>query len=129
MRRTAQWKSTRNQIEIFVFLVAMLPAIALKGACVYRLRSAEVKPSPAEIQLPNFVGKRTAATLPQCRLLRALFVLFYRVSAMVVLPPSWGRVEAQSNRRAFLCLWCWTVALGTLQVGALYMDHFTMGGH
>jgi hypothetical protein len=57
-----------------------------------------------------------------------VFVHFYRVSAMVV-PRllSWGRAEAQSKRRAFLRLWCWTMALGTLQVASLGIDRYTMG--
>jgi hypothetical protein len=59
----------------------------------------------------------------------SLLVLFYRVSAVLVPPQSWGRAEAESNRRAFLRLWCWTVALAALQVGAMYMDSFTMGVH
>ena len=127
MGKTARWKLTLSQVETFVFFAAMLLAIALEGACVYWLGSAGVTRTPAGIQSPNLVGQWTAATLPQCWLLGALFVLFYRVSAMLVPPQSWGRAEAQSNRRAFLRLWCWTIALGALQVGKLYMDRFTMG--
>jgi hypothetical protein len=126
MEKTARWK-TLSQVETFVFFAAMLLAIALEGACVYWLSSVGVKPTPEGIQSPNLVGQWTASTLPQCWLLGALFVLFYRASAMLVPPQSWGRAEAQSNRRAFLRLWRWTVALGALQIGALYMDRFTMG--
>ena len=129
MGKTAHWKLMLSKVETFVFFAAMLLAIALEGACVYWLGSAGVKPSHVGVQSPNLVGQWTAATLPQCWLLGALCVLFYRVSAMLVPPQSWGRTEAQSNRRAFLRLWCWTIALGALQVGALYMDRFTMGVH
>jgi hypothetical protein len=127
MGKTARLRLTLSKIETFAFFAAMLLAITLEGACVYWLGSAGVKPSPRGIQSPNLVGQWTAATLPQCWLLGALFVLFYRASAMLVPPQSWGRAEAQSNRRAFLRLWRWTVALGALQIGALYMDRFTMG--
>lgn len=129
MGKTPRWKLTLSQVETFVFFAPMLLALILEGACVYWLSPAAVKPSTAGIQSPNFVGQWTAATLPQCWLLGALLVLFYRVSAMLVPPQSWGRAEAQSNRRAFLRLWCWTIALGALQVRALYMDRFTMGVH
>ena len=129
MGKAARWKLTLSQVETLVFLAAMLLAITLEGACVYWLGSAGVTRAPAVIQAPNLVAQWTAATLPQCWLLGALFVLFYRVSARLVPPQSWGRAKAQSNRRAFLRQWRWTVALGALQIGALYMDRFTMGVH
>ena len=126
---TTRWKLTLSQVETFVVFAALLLAIVLEGACVYWLGAARPTPPSAGIQSPNFVGQWTAATLPQCWLLGALLVLLYRVAAMLVPPQSWGRAEAQSNRRAFLCLWRWTAALGALQVAALYMDRFTMGVH
>ena len=129
MEKTVRWKLTLSQVETFVFFAAMLVAIALEGACVYWLGSAGLKPTPAGIQSPNLVGQWTAVTLPQCWLLGALLVLLYRVSAMLIPPQSWSWAEAQTNRRAFLRLWCWTVVLGLLQVGALYMDRFTTGVH
>jgi len=126
---TTRWKLTLSQVETFVVFAALLLAIVLEGACVYWLGAARPTPPSAGIQSPNFVGQWTAATLPQCWLLGALLVLLYRVAAMLVPPQSWGRAEAQSNRRAFLCLWRWTAALGALQVAALYMDRLTMGVH
>jgi hypothetical protein len=129
MGKTARWKLTLSQVETFVVFAALLLAIILEGACVYWLSPAAARPSTAGVQSPNVVGQWTAATLPQCWLLGALLVLFYRISAMLIPPQSWGRVEAESNRRAFLRLWCWTAALGALQVGALYMDRVTMGVH
>lgn len=129
MEKTVRWKLTLSQVETFVFFAAMLVAIALEGACVYWLGSIGLKPTPAGIQSPNLVGQWTAVTLPQCWLLGALLVLLYRVSAMLIPPLSWGRAEAESNRRAFLRLWCWTVALGAFQVGAVYLDRITMVVH
>jgi len=127
--KTTRWKLTLGQIEGFVFFAALLLALTLEAACVYWLGAARTTPAPAGIHPTNLVGQWTASTLPQCWLLGALFVLLYRVSAMLMPPHGWGRNEAQSNRRAFLRLWRWTVALGALQVGALYIDRFTTGVH
>jgi hypothetical protein len=129
MERADDWKLTFGRVETFALVAATLLAITLEGACVYRLGSARVATVPAGFQSPNLVGQWTAATLAQCWLLGALLVLGYRVSAMLVPAQSWGRAEALSNRRAGLRLWCWTEALARLQVGAPYMDRFTMGAH
>jgi hypothetical protein len=129
MRRSALWKLKLSYVESFVFFAAMLLVIALEAACVYWLGPGGAVRVPAGIDSPNLVGQWTAATLPQCWLLGALLVLIYRMSAMLLPPRNWGGVDAQSNRRAFLRLWRWTVALGALQVGALYFDRFTMGVH
>jgi hypothetical protein len=129
MRRTASWKLTLRQVETFVFFAAMLLAVSLEGACVYWLAATSVEPIRAGIPPANLVGQWTAATLPQFWLLGALLVLFYRISALVVPPQSWDRSESRSNRRSFVRLWCWTVALGSLQLGTLYLDRFTLGAH
>ena len=126
--KTMRWRLTLDKVETFVFFAALLLAITLEGACVYWLGGAAITPVRG-IHPTNMVGQWTASTLPQCWLLGALFVLLYRVSAMLMPPHGWGRNDAQSNRRAFLRLWRWTVALGALQVGALYIDRFTIGVH
>jgi len=118
-----------SQVETFVFFAAMLLAISLEGACVYWLAATSVAPIRAGIPPANLVGQWTAATLPQFWLLGALLVLFYRVSTLLVPPQSWGSPESRSNRRSFVRLWCWTVALGSLQLGTLYLDRFTLGAH
>ena len=127
MERSIYWKFSLSKVKTFVFFAAMLVAIALEGACVYWLGTAGATRTPAGIESANLVGQWTAATLPECWLLGALSVLLYRMLAMLLPPRSWAKAEVQSNRRAFLRLWGWTVALGTLQVGALYLDRFTMG--
>jgi hypothetical protein len=129
MRRLASWKLALSQVETFVFFAAMLLVITLEGACVYWLAATSVPPIHTGIPPANLVGQWTAATLPQFWLLGALLVLFYRISALVVPPQSWGRSESRSNRRSFVRLWCWTVALGSLQLGTLYLDRFTLGAH
>lgn len=127
MGTTARWKLTLSQVETFVFFAALLLVITLEGTCVYWLGATSPTRVPAHMQSANLVGQWTAATLPQCWLLGALLVLAYRVAAMLLPPQRWGQAETQSNRHAFLRLWRWTVALGALQVGAMYLDHFTLG--
>lgn len=129
MRRTANWKLTLSQLETFVLFAAMLLAISLEGACVYWLAARSVPPIHMGIPPANLVGQWTAVTLPQFWLLGALLVLFYRVSTLLVPPQSWGWAESRSNRRSFVLLWCWTVALGSLQLCTLYLDRFTLGVH
>ena len=129
MGRTESWKLTLNQVETFVFFAAMLLAISLEGACVYWLAATSMAPIRAGIPSANLVGQWTAATLPQFWLLGALLVLFYRLSTLLVPPQSWRWAESRSNRRSFVRLWCWTIALGSLQLGTLYLDRFTLGAH
>jgi hypothetical protein len=96
---------------------------------VYWLTATSVAPIGTGIHPANLIGQWTSATLPQCWLLGALLVLFYRVSTLLVPPQSWGWVESRSNRRSFVRLWCWTVALGSLQLGAVFLDRFAIGAH
>ena len=129
MRRAESWKLTLSQVETFVFFAAMLLAISLEGVCVYWFAATSVAPIRTGIPSANLVGQWTAATLPQFWLLGALLVLFYRVSTLLVPPQSWSWAESRSNRRSFVRLWCWTVALGSLQLGTLYLDRSTLGAH
>ena len=126
MDKSASRKLPLSHLENLVFFVAMLLAITLEGACVYWLGVISVRSTPAGIYAANLIG-RTAATLPQCWLIGALLVLFYRISAILVPPHKWDQADAQSNRRAFVRLWHWTMALGALQVGSLCMDRFPHG--
>lgn len=124
MNKPANWILSRA--EKFLFFAAMLLAIALEGGSVYWLASLNVASTPAGAPA-NLVGQWTAATLPQCWLLGALLVLFYRASAMLAPPQRWSQAEARSNRRAFIRLWLWTVAVGVLQVSTVWVGRFTIG--
>ena len=117
-------KSMLPRLETFAFFAAMMLALTLEGACVYWLWMPGVIHPHSGPSL-NLVGQWTAATLPQCWLLGALVVLLYRISAMVVPPKTWGHVDVQHNRQAFLRLWRWAVAVGAVQVCALYLDRLT----
>jgi putative Ca2+/H+ antiporter (TMEM165/GDT1 family) len=129
MDKSASRKFTLSHLENFTFLIAMLLAITLEGACVYWVDVVSVTSTPARIYAANLVGRWTTATLPQCWLIGALLVLFYRISAILVPPHKWDQADAQSNQRAFVRLWYWTMALGALQVGAVCMDRFLHGVH
>ena len=115
-----------RQMERFVFFAAMLLAIVVEGACVYWLGAPKVLQqrwgNPSTI-----VVEWTASTLPQYWLLGAMAVLVYRTVAMLVPPKRWGQSESERNRHAFLHLWRWTVALGSVQMLALYLDRLSPG--
>src|SRR6202023_575200 len=69
----------------------------------------------------NFVGQWTGLALPQGWLLGALLVLIYRVTAMFVPPRRWTDTEFLQNRRAFLRLWRWAMALVAMQGLTLFL--------
>src|SRR5208283_6226780 len=117
---------TIRQIESFVLLAAMLLAITLEGGCVYWLWAPGAL-APHSVTQVSLVGQWTAATLPQCWLLGAVVVLVYRIALMLVPPRSWGLVDLLHNRRAFVRLWRWMVAVAAVQMCALYFDHLTSG--
>ena len=124
----ATGESTLHKLETFACFAAMMLAITLEGACVYWLGVPSGLRTYSGTSL-NLFGQWTAATLPQCWLLGALGVLLYRITAMVVRPKTWDHVEVLRNRRAFLRLWRWAMAVGAVQVGALYLDRLTTAVH
>ncbi len=124
-QNTNHTRSTLRRLETFACFAAMMLAITLEGACVYWLGTAGIMRAPSGTSV-NLVGQWTAATLPLCWLLGALAVLIYRTLVMVVPPKTWGYVEVCNNRRAFLRLWPWAVAVGAVQMGALYLDRVIM---
>ena len=117
--------STLRWLGTSVFFAAMLLAITLEGACVYWLWLSGAMRTPSGIQA-SLVGQWTSATLPQCWLLGAVAVLIYRVTLMLVPPRSWVVVDLLHNRRAFIRLWRWVVAVAAMQIWALYLDRVVM---
>ena len=110
-----------RQVETFVFFAAMLLAITLEGACVYWLwlpGTARAHPGTQA----SLVGQWTAATLPQCWLLGAVTVLIYRIVLMVLPRRIWDIDDCLHNRRAFVRLWLWVVAVAAMQMCAVYLD-------
>lgn len=125
MKSPTRWKLWLSQIETAVSLGAMLIALAMEGACVHGLRlmgaAAVHSGTPSTI-----VGPWTAPTLPQCWLLGAVLMLLYRIVVMLVGPAN--PVDSPQNRRAIVRLWCWTVAVGSAQIAAIYLERVAYGG-
>lgn len=114
-------------IETFVFFAAMLLVITLEGACVYWLWLPGTAHSLSGTQV-SLVGQWTAATLPQCWLLGAVAVLIYRIVLMVLPRRTWDIDDCLHNRRAFVRLWRWVVAVTAVQVCAVYLDRVVTAG-
>ena len=107
------------RLEAFVFLFAMMLAVTLEGAWVYWMCGHPRPYATTEGSL-NFVGEWTGLALPQGWLLGA-FVLIYCVTAMFVPPGRWTDNEFLHNRRAFLRLWRWAMALVAMQGLTLFL--------
>ena len=120
-RDTTLATSTLRWLESSVFFAAMLLAITLEGACVYWLWLSGAMRTPSGIQA-SLVGQWTATTMPQCWLLGAVVVLVYRIALMLVPPRNWDVADLLHNRRAFVRLWRWVVAVAAMQIWALYLD-------
>ncbi len=115
-----------HRVESFFLFAAMLLAILVEAACVYWLApSTALALRPGETHA--LLVPWTAMTLPEYWLLGTVAVLLYRVAVMLHPPRVWGTSEAQRNRMAFLHLWRWAVALGSVQMAALYLDRIGSG--
>ncbi|MGC2108471.1 MAG: hypothetical protein WA655_03075 [Candidatus Korobacteraceae bacterium] len=110
-----------RQIEAFVVFAAMLLAITLEAACVYWLWLPGTARSLGDTGQPCR-PMDAAATLPQCWLLGAVAVLIYRIVLMLVPRGTWDIDDCLHNRRAFVRLWRWVVAVGAVQMCAVYLD-------
>ena len=109
-----------RRLEAFAFFFAMILAVTLEGACVYWISGHARVHATTEGSL-NFVGEWTGFALPQGWLLGALLVLIYRITAMFIPPRRWTDNEFLQNRRAFLRLWRWAMALVAMQGLALFL--------
>ena len=124
IRRPKEATPILRQIETFMFFAAMLLAITLEGACVYWLWLPGTLRAQAGTQA-SVVGQWTAATLPQCWLLGEVAVLVYRIAVMLMSGRSSAVEDLLHNRKAFVRLWRWVMAVGTVQICALYLDRVT----
>lgn len=125
LEKAAAGKLTLRQVESFVFFAVMLRVLTLESAWVGWLGSTtRRRRALGEIQSPNGVGPRRAAALSPCWLPGALLVLVYGGSANPILLQGRAPAGAQSDRRAFLRLGCWTLALGALGAGGAGTDRF-----
>ena len=107
-----------HRIEAVVFFLAMMLAIVLEGGIVYWLSQ-----HPAG-QGPRFAltGQWTGAALPQAWLFGALLMLVYKLIVMFTPPSGCPEGEVQRQRKGFLRLWRWTVALSAMQAFAFFLD-------
>ena len=121
IRRPKEATPILRQIETFMFFAAMLLAITLEGACVYWLWLPGTLRAQAGTQA-SVVGQWTAATLPQCWLLGAVVVLLYRIVVLLMPGRSPDVDGLLHNRKAFVRLWRWVMAVGCVQMCALYLD-------
>lgn len=127
LEKAAAGKLPLRQVESLVFLLEVL---TLESAWVGWLGSTtRRRRALGEIQSPNGVGPRRAAALSPCWLPGALLVLVYCGSANPILLQGRPPAGAQSDRRAFLRLGCWTLALGALGAGGAGTDRFTTGAY
>ena len=109
-----------RRLETFGFFFAMILAVTLEGACVCWMCGNPRLCATTDGSL-NFVGEWTGLALPQGWLLGALLVLIYRLAAMFIPPRWWTDNEFLQNRRTFLRLWRWAMALVAMQGLALFL--------
>ena len=109
-------RAVLQKIEAAFFFLAMLLAVLLEGGIVYWLCE-----QPAGVTPSGLTGQWTAATLPQAWLLGALLVLAYRLMVMLMPSLDAANEDRPRSRRAFLRLWCWTMALIAMQGFAFFL--------
>ena len=73
----------------------------------------------------NLVGQWTAATLPQCWLLGAVVILVCRAVQILMSRRASDFDDLMGKRKAFARLWRWVMAVGCVQICALYLDWVT----
>jgi hypothetical protein len=115
-----------HRLESLCLFAAMLLAVVMEGACVYWLASPSAFAFRSD-GLRALTVEWTADKIPQYWLAGALAVLLYRIAVMLRPPRTWDLGERQRNQHAFLRLWRWTVALGSVQMAALYLDRLGLG--
>ena len=124
IRDPKEMTSILGHMETLVFFAAMLLAVTLEGACVYWLWLPPTVRVHSETQA-TLVGQWTAATLPQCWLLGAVVVLVYRAVLILMSRRASDVDDLLSKRNAFARLWRWVMAVGCVQICALYLDRVT----
>jgi hypothetical protein len=107
-----------RRIEAVVSVLAMMLAIVLEGGIVYWL-SQHPASQGASFSL---TGQWTGAALPQAWLFGALLMLVYKLIVMFTPPSGCPEGEVQRQRKGFLRLWRWTLALIAVQAFAFFLD-------
>ena len=107
-----------HRIEAAVFFLAMMLAVVLEGGIVYWLSQ---HPASQDASF-GLTGQWTGTALPQAWLFGSLLMLAYKL--IVMFTPSSGcpEGEVQRQRKGFLRLWRWTLALIAIQAFAFLLD-------
>jgi hypothetical protein len=107
-----------HKIEAVVFFLAMMLAVVLEGGIVYWLCQHPAGRSASF----GLIGQWTGAALPQAWLFGALLMLGHKL--IVMFSPSFGCAEGggQRERKGFLRMWRWTIALIAVQAFAFFVD-------
>jgi hypothetical protein len=107
-----------HKIEALFFFLAMMLAIVLEAGIVYGL----CQHWAGQHASFGLTGQWSGAALPQAWLFGALLMLAHKL--IVIFAPSLGCAEGEvrSKRKDFLRLWCWTIALVSMQAFALLLE-------
>ena len=96
----------------------MMLAIVLEGGIVYWLS----RHPPSQGASFGLTVQWTGAALPQAWLFGALLMLAYKLIVMFTPPSGYPESEVERQRKGFLRLWRWTVALIATQAFAFFLD-------
>jgi hypothetical protein len=106
-----------RKMEAATFFLAMLLVIVLEAGIVYWISKHPAHTSASF----SLAGEWTGVALPQGWLFGALLVLAYRLPVICMQPLNCAHSEARRNRRDFLRLWRWTIALIGMQGLTLFV--------
>jgi hypothetical protein len=107
-----------HRFEAAVFFLAMMLAVVLEGGIVYWLYQHPAGQSTSF----GLTGRWTAAALPQAWLFGALLTLGHKLIVMFTSSFGCAEGEVQRERKCFLRLWRWTIALIAAQGFAFFLD-------
>jgi len=107
-----------RKIEAVVLYLAMMLAIVLEGGIVYWLCQHPLGPYASF----GVTGQWTGVALPQTWLLGALVMLAHKLIVIFTQPVACAEGEVRCERKDFLRLWRWTIALIAMQAFAFFLD-------
>ena len=116
------WEVVPRRLEALVLFAAIMLTVVLEGVVVCRIFEHPLLRVTPHRSF-SLAGEWTGLTLPQGWLLGALLVLVYRQIPMFIPPTNWTDSELWVNRRAFLGLWRWSLALIAMQGLVLFLGH------
>jgi hypothetical protein len=107
-----------GKIEALFFFLAKMLAIVLEGGIVYWIFQ---HPAGSGTSF-SLTGHWTGAALPQAWLFGALCMLVCRLTAIFISPLNDAAEDVRVDRKAFLRLWRWTIALIAIQSLSIFLD-------